>query len=578
MTPGNAGGLIGKTLGDYELRALLGAGGMAEVYRGYDVKLGREVAVKVLPASLALDVGYVERFRDEARRVAALTHPNVVPVYHYGEEHGLLYLVMPVLKESLRDRMEREGTLPPSDAAKLTVQIAAALDAAHSQGIVHRDVKPENILLNNEGKAHLTDFGIAREMSFLKQTGSNRTLASTGLPVGTPEYMAPEQLRMGVVDQRADVYALGAVLYELLTGTVPHDAPTPYEVAALVLTAPTMPPSQRNSEIWPELESVVMTAIEKDAKDRFHDARSFAMALRRSVLQRDPNAPRLTMPAAANYTGAPLMPVAPGTGPLILQGPSGPLVLDPVMSPMSGPLGPVATSAPAVWTADPRRGSKLRPRPMGRKAALAAVIIVLVTVAVCGGSSLAMLSGLFGPTAATDLRFPIGNGLTGATNTQTVTDGGDNSTGTGIGTTTTGQATFPSGVTATAGSDSATPTAVPTATPVPPPLTFSGNLVLTSNGFLCTGTMTITNNSAQAVNWTWAPSAWPSGLKNNFSFKLNNSNWTSTWPPNHDSMAANSTDNLQVAVNCGTKPGSWSLSLVDNKSGNQPFKLSIGNG
>ncbi|MGH2514493.1 MAG: serine/threonine-protein kinase, partial [Ktedonobacterales bacterium] len=209
MTPGNTGTLIGQSLGGYQLLSLLGAGGMAEVYRAKDPKLDREVAVKVLPAALAMDAGYVERFRDEARRVAALNHPNVVPVYHYGEERGLLFLVMPVLRESLRDRMERDGLLPVSEATRYVVQIAAALDAAHALGLVHRDVKPENILINAEGKALLTDFGIAREASFLKQTGSNRTLAATGLPVGTPEYMAPEQLRAGLVDQRADIYAFG---------------------------------------------------------------------------------------------------------------------------------------------------------------------------------------------------------------------------------------------------------------------------------------------------------------------------------------------------------------------------------
>ncbi|HLJ80049.1 MAG TPA: serine/threonine-protein kinase, partial [Ktedonobacterales bacterium] len=299
MTPGNTGTLIGQSLGGYELLSLLGAGGMAEVYRAKDPKLDREVAVKVLPASLALDAGYVERFRDEARRVAALNHPNVVPVYHYGEERGLLFLVMPVLQESLRDRMERDGLLPVSEATRYVVQVAAALDAAHSQGLVHRDVKPENILINPDGRAMLTDFGIAREASFLKRTGSNRTLAATGLPVGTPEYMAPEQLRAGIVDQRADIYALGAVLYELLTGTVPHEADTPYEVAALVLTAPLTPPTRRNPAIWPQLEQVVMKALASDPNGRYPNTRAFAVAVRDAVIHRDSSVSRLTMPAVS---------------------------------------------------------------------------------------------------------------------------------------------------------------------------------------------------------------------------------------------------------------------------------------
>jgi hypothetical protein len=575
VTSSNAGGLTGKKLGDYELRALLGAGGMAEVYRGYDTALGRELAVKVLPAALALDAGYVERFRDEARRVAALTHPNIVPVYQYGEEDGLLYLVMPVLKESLRERMDREGTLPPSDAAKLAVQVAAALDAAHTSGIVHRDVKPENILLNNEGKAHLTDFGIARELSFLKETGSNRTLAATGLPVGTPEYMAPEQLRAGDVDQRADIYALGAVLYELLTGVVPHEAPTPYEVAALVLTAPTMPPSQRNPEIWPELEAVVMTAVAKEAKDRYRDARSFAIALRRSVVHRDPNAPKFTMPAGL-YTGGPgpLLPV-PGSGPLVLQGPGGPLLLDPAMSPMSGPLGPmgpVTTAAPAVWSTDPglREVRGLRPKPMGRRTAVIAALVVLAIVFVCGGSSLAVLSGLLGPTAATDLRLPIGNGLTGAGGTDT-----PSSAGTAIGGNTTGQATFPAGATETpTATATATSMPQPTATAVPPPpLTFSGNLVLSpAGGGVCKGTMTVTNNSANNISWTWTPSNRPSGLKS-FSYSIPGKS-SGTWPPQDSQLRPGQQDQVTAWANCSGGP--WQLHLQDSAVGNQPFTMSIG--
>ena len=193
VTTGSAGGLIGQSLGEYRLTALLGAGGMAEVYRALDVSLNREVAVKVLPPSLANDPDYVLRFRNEARHVAALNHPNIVPVFTYGEESDLLYLVMPLLRESLRERMERERVMAPQDAIRVCIQVAAALDVAHSQGIVHRDVKPENILLDDDGRALLTDFGIAREASALRQPNTMRTLAGTGLPVGTVEYMAPEQ-------------------------------------------------------------------------------------------------------------------------------------------------------------------------------------------------------------------------------------------------------------------------------------------------------------------------------------------------------------------------------------------------
>jgi serine/threonine protein kinase len=226
-TPGaqqttSAGALVGRQLGEYRLEALLGVGGMAEVYRAYEEQLQRAVAVKVLPPALATDAGYVQRFRQEARRVAALHHPHIVPIFHYGEDAGLLYLVMPLFGESLRHRLDRDGRLAAEEAIRLVSEIASALEVAHAQELVHHDVKPENILLDQANHALLTDFGIARRLTHGRHGGAH-TLSATGLPVGTPEYMAPEQLRGGVVDQRVDIYGLGAVLYELLTGQAPHD-------------------------------------------------------------------------------------------------------------------------------------------------------------------------------------------------------------------------------------------------------------------------------------------------------------------------------------------------------------------
>ena len=286
MTPTSGGSLVGKQLGDFQLQGLLGAGGMAEVYRGFDVKLKRQVAVKILPASMANDAGYVQRFKTEAQRVAALNHPHIVPVYHFGEDGQLLYHVMPILKESLRDRLDREVTLEPQDAVRLVVQIASALSVAHAAGLVHRDVKPENILLDEKGEAYLTDFGIARPVMPSRVGRAAQTLSATGLPVGTPEYMAPEQLRGEPMDQRADIYALGAVLYELLTGHAPHEAETPYEVAAMSLMGKIDPPSALVPGIPEELEDVIMIALASDPAARYPDASSFAFAARRSVFPR----------------------------------------------------------------------------------------------------------------------------------------------------------------------------------------------------------------------------------------------------------------------------------------------------
>ncbi|HEU5440623.1 MAG TPA: serine/threonine-protein kinase, partial [Ktedonobacterales bacterium] len=161
MSQGNAGSLGGQMLGHYRLIELLGTGGMSEVYRARDMRLRRQVAVKVLPATLAADPAYVTRFRSEANRVAALQHPNIVPVYEFDEQDGLLYLVMPVAQGSLRDSLVHGERMRTADAIGIAIQVAGALEAAHAQGIVHRDVKPENVLLDADGHALLTDFGIA---------------------------------------------------------------------------------------------------------------------------------------------------------------------------------------------------------------------------------------------------------------------------------------------------------------------------------------------------------------------------------------------------------------------------------
>jgi serine/threonine protein kinase len=256
---------------------------MAEIYRARDAVINREVAVKVLPLALAADPNYVERFRNEAQAVGALNHPNIVSVHHFGEQGPYLYLVMPLMKESLRDRLLRGVPLPVTEAVQITVQILSGLAAAHAQGVVHRDVKPENILLDDNGVAKLTDFGIARRLTIRRASGGP-TLAGTGLPVGTPQYMAPEQLRGDELDQRADIYALGSVLYEMLTGQPPHVADTPYEVASLVLTAPIAPPSSRNPAIWPELAHVMLKALDRKPADRYANAASFAEALQDALL------------------------------------------------------------------------------------------------------------------------------------------------------------------------------------------------------------------------------------------------------------------------------------------------------
>ncbi len=251
---------------------------MADVYRGQERGTNREVAVKVLTPALAADPDYVASFKNEIAQVRRLNHPNIVPIEAFGEQGSYFYLVMPLFRASLHDVLTRHERLEPFDAVWLGEQIAWALTSVHALGLIHRDVKPGNILLTDD-RALLTDFGIVRQVVF-GETGEAPTLAGTGLPIGTPQYMAPEQLAGQPVDYRADLYALGAVLYKMLTGQPPHIADTPYAVAVHALTEPIVPPSRLNPATWPELETVIMRSLARDPNDRFANADGMRQALR----------------------------------------------------------------------------------------------------------------------------------------------------------------------------------------------------------------------------------------------------------------------------------------------------------
>lgn len=296
------GSLKGRYLGAYWLKELLAVGGMAEVYRARDVARQRVVAVKVLADHLAEDAGYVAQFRNEARRAARLRHRNVVPLYDVGEdtvgERRVLYLVMPLLRQSLSQRLRREGSLPYPEALRLTLEATDGLRAAHAAGLIHCDVKPGNILLDAGGHALLCDFGVAldtraaprqdteaSEVAPLSPSATTRPAPqeSGEWVAGTPAYMAPEQLCGGAVDQRADVYSLGVVLYQLLTGQRPFEGETPLDIARHALRDPIVPPST----VVPDrtlplgLDRVLLTALARDPRDRFDTMDEFATALRR---------------------------------------------------------------------------------------------------------------------------------------------------------------------------------------------------------------------------------------------------------------------------------------------------------
>ena len=262
----------------YELGAELGRGGMGVVLLARDRVLDREVAVKVIHPQLADHGALIDRFLAEARTVARLRHPNIVAIHEAGEAEGLLYFVMDrVPGETLRDRLQREGRLPTEDAARITADLADALDAAARAGVVHRDVKPENVLLESgTGRALLVDFGIAR----LQESEGKREITGAGMAVGTPAYMSPEQATGDDdVDPRSDLYALGVVAYEMLAGTPPFTGPNRVVVSHHMSTRPT-PVQRRRPDTPPALASAITRALEKAPADRWQTGRAFHEALR----------------------------------------------------------------------------------------------------------------------------------------------------------------------------------------------------------------------------------------------------------------------------------------------------------
>jgi serine/threonine-protein kinase len=270
--------LQGQVLGGrYALGALLGAGGMGQVYRARDRVLQRTVAVKVLSAAATEDRELVARFGREARAAAALNHPNIVAVFDSGADGDLQYLVMEYVQgQSLAGLLRQEGVLDPGRAAEVGRQVCQALTAAHAAGLVHRDITPGNVLVDPVGVVKLADFGIAKLAAATTMTGE-------GMLLGTAAYLAPEQAQGRAVDGRSDLYSLGCVLYALVTGAPPFAGDSPVAVAARQVTEPPIPPSDRNPRVSPALEAVVLTALTKDPADRYQSAAAMAQDLDRII-------------------------------------------------------------------------------------------------------------------------------------------------------------------------------------------------------------------------------------------------------------------------------------------------------
>jgi len=265
--------LIGTLFdGRYKVVRKLGAGGMANVYLAEDQELGRRVAIKILNERHANDDQFVERFRREAKNAAALSHPNIVSIYDRGEAEGTYYIAMEYLDgRSLKELILSRGPAPLNVTIEYVRQILSALRFAHRHGIVHRDIKPHNVLVDAEGRVKVTDFGIAR-------AGASE-MTEAGSIVGTAQYLSPEQARGTAVDQRSDLYSLGIVFYELLTGTLPFNGDTPVEIAMKHLSQTPQPPSQLRPELPHDLDLVVTRALAKDPDDRYQTAEEMLLDL-----------------------------------------------------------------------------------------------------------------------------------------------------------------------------------------------------------------------------------------------------------------------------------------------------------
>jgi serine/threonine-protein kinase len=267
-----------QVFGDrYEVEARIGAGGMAEVWRGHDRVLNRTVAIKTLLPQFARDTSFVDRFRREAQAAARLSHPGIVAVYDSGTDGDTPYIVMQFIEgRTLADFLGSGKTMPPMQAAQLAHGIAEALAAAHTHGVIHRDIKPANVMITREGKVLVMDFGIARLIS------GPETAPQTSAVMGTASYLSPEQAQGQPVDARTDIYSLGVVLYEMLTGRPPFTGDSPMAIAYKQVNATPPAPSSANSDVPPELDAVVMRALSKNPANRYQTAEEFAEDLERA--------------------------------------------------------------------------------------------------------------------------------------------------------------------------------------------------------------------------------------------------------------------------------------------------------
>ena len=276
LNAGRTDDLIGHVVGCYRIDALVGAGGMGEVYRARDTKLDRPVALKWLPRSMAGDAERLRRFHTEAKAASSLNHPHILVVHDFGDENGRPFIVTEFVEgETLRARLDR-GPIPVAEAMDIATQVAGALAAAHARGIVHRDVKPDNIMLRPDGHVKVLDFGLAKLASPAVDSAALTLLTQPGVVMGTPRYMSPEQIRGVNVDAQSDIWSLGVTLYEMVSGHAPFADTTAADLVGAILHSEPIP--QALGAIGP----IVGRALRKNPLERYADARDLMLELTRS--------------------------------------------------------------------------------------------------------------------------------------------------------------------------------------------------------------------------------------------------------------------------------------------------------
>jgi serine/threonine-protein kinase len=366
--PGTAPDLAGREIaGRYRILAKLGEGGMGAVYRGEQISLKRKCAIKLLKPELSADPGLVRRFNAEAELVARLSHPNVVNIYDFGQDaDGTLFIAMEFIEgRPLRAVMNADGPLPARRAVAIAAQVASSLTDAHAHGIVHRDLKPDNVMLTERGRekdvVRVLDFGIAKLRDENKQTVQAMTQA--GDLVGTPQYMAPEQIRGDKVDGRTDVYALGAVLYEMVTGRLPFEGPTVMAILSKHLTETPQPPSVRRPDLGipPALDALIMESLAKDAAQRVASMEQVGERLAAIATQLGGSASQpFVVPAGVGGGGAwqPGTPTQQSAMPAMQPTPMPYAALSPIPGAQAAPAMPTGTPPPVRAIAEAKKSRK----------------------------------------------------------------------------------------------------------------------------------------------------------------------------------------------------------------------------